>query len=134
MKKMTKGIIVGVVSLGLFAAGSIVGVVTNADGKNWTDDVIQNATSILTSTAEDKKDELLSDSSNISDAMKNALNPQVAEEQQELERLLEEYYQMKVAGLTDTQEFYNIRAQITYIKEKNLKLYKKEIDAYFNEL
>ena len=47
---------------------------------------------------------------------------------------LEEYYQMKVAGLTDTQEFYNIRAQITYIKEKNLKLYKKEIDAYFNEL
>ena len=97
-------------------------------------DVIQNATSILTSTAEDKKDELLSDSSNISDAMKNALNPQIAEEQQELERLLEEYYQMKVAGLTDTQEFYNIRAQITYIKEKNLKLYKKEIDAYFNEL
>ena len=134
MKKMTKGIIVGVVSLGLFAAGSIVGVVTNADGKNWTDDVIQSATSILTSTAEDKKDELLSDSSNISDAMKNALNPQIAEEQQELERLLEEYYQMKVAGLTDTQEFYNIRAQITYIKEKNLKLYKKEIDAYFNEL
>ena len=134
MKKMTKGIIVGVVSLGLSAAGSIVGVVTNADGKNWTDDIIQNATSILTSTAEDKKDELLSDSSNISDAMKNALNPQIAEEQQELERLLEEYYQMKVAGLTDTQEFYNVRAQITYIKEKNLKLYKKEIDTYFNEL
>ena len=37
MKKMTKGIIVGVTSLGLFAAGSIVGVVTNADGKSWTE-------------------------------------------------------------------------------------------------
>ena len=63
--------------------------------------------------------------------MKTVLDPKIAEEQAELERLLEEYYRMKVEGLTDSPEFKKVEADIEKIRQNAYNRFTKEIDTLF---
>ena len=97
---------------------------------SWGIDIINQAGVDLNSTAKDKTGELLK-SNSISDQMRSILSPEIEAQQAELERLLEEYYQLKIQGLTGTAEFKDIQLKIQQTRTTMLNRYKKEIDAAF---
>lgn len=66
--------------------------------------------------------------------MKESLSPEIQAQQDELQRLLEEYYQMKVDGLESTAEYKELENQIEIIKQDVLTRYKSEIDSAFDGL
>lgn len=129
MKKITKVII----GTGLVVTLSIGGLFANnkyGASDSWVNQIISQAGDDMALTGFNKTEELLSDGS-ITGQMKIMLDPEIAAQQKELERLLEEYYRMKIEGLTDTEEYKAVEEQIARIKETTLNHYKKEIDAAF---
>ena len=63
--------------------------------------------------------------------IKTVLNPKIAEEQAELERLLEEYYRLKVLGLENSPEFKKVESDIEKIRTNAYNRFKADIDAMF---
>jgi hypothetical protein len=63
--------------------------------------------------------------------MKVALDPKIAEEQAALEKLLEDYYQMKLNNLENTPEYEALENQIEGLKLTIFNRYTKEIDLMF---
>jgi len=124
-KKLLIALLAVAVLIGTFFIGSKIGATTS-----WTTEVISQASRDIGGTGFDKKNELIANT-DITSQMKTALEPKIAEEQAELERLLEEYYQLKIAGLTDTDEFREVEAEIEFITEAIFERYRKEIDAVF---
>lgn len=114
---------------GVLGATILGGFYTGAN-VDWQTEVVNDASAKIGKAGFDKKEELLNNNS-IGDQMKSVLAPTIEEEQKELERLLEEYYQMKIQGLTDTPEFLALEKQIEQIRLSVLNRYKKEIDAAF---
>lgn len=110
---------------GMFA-GSKIGANTN-----WTNEVVSLANKQLGQAGFAKKEELKN--TDITGEMKQMLDPKIAEEQAALEKLLEEYYQMKLAGLEDTPEFRKVEADIEKIRLDVFNRYKGEIDALFTK-
>lgn len=47
--------------------------------------------------------------------------------------MMDEYFAMKVAGLTDSQEFKDLEARIEAIRLQIFERYKGEIDAVFTK-
>lgn len=125
---MKKGLKIGAVVLGIglvFGAGGFVGA--NSD---WKTVVINDASKQIGQAGYEKKEELLSQ--DVSGQMKMAANPTIEEEMADLQRMLEEYYQMKLDGLTGTAEFQALEKQIEQIKVNVYERYRKEIDQAFN--
>lgn len=129
MKNVKKKIGIAVLAGGLVVGGLFVGDKYGASN-SWGIDIINQAGVDLNSTAKDKTGELLK-SNSISDQMRSILSPEIEAQQAELERLLEEYYQLKIQGLTGTAEFKDIQLKIQQTRTTMLNRYKKEIDAAF---
>lgn len=118
----------GVVLLaGAFLAGSYVN-----GAADWKSEVINSANTELGRAGYNKKQELLNDPNAITNGMKNALLPEIEAQQKELERLLEEYYQLKLKGLTSSDQFKDIEKRIAEIRQSIFERYKKEIDQAFS--
>ena len=130
MKKFKKIAIITALALGVSAGALFTGVKIGASNINWVDQIIRQANSGMAQTAANKTEQLLADDS-ISGQMKIMLDPEIEAQEKELERLLEEYYRMKLDGLTDTDEFKAVQDRIGQIKQTTLEYYKKEIDAAF---
>jgi hypothetical protein len=129
MKK--KLLIIGgaiLVAGGIFAAGSITGKA----GSSWTTTAENNAYSELLSTANSTKNELVSDIDlDVNEKVNAAIGSTVDEQQAELERLMKEYYQMKLDGLTNTPEFLALEQRIKDIQQSVLATFKQQIDQEF---
>ncbi|MCP1159311.1 hypothetical protein [Bacillus infantis] len=112
---------------GVFVAGGAVGANTD-----WQSTLKLDATKQIGGAAAKKRDELLSGTDeDINDIMKDSLQVEVDQQKAELERLLEEYYQMKLNGLADSPEYKALEQEIAKIKEGVLTRYKADIDAAF---
>lgn len=131
MKKITKVIIGTGLAVTLSVGGLFVSKEYGATD-SWVNQILGQAGDDLAQAGFDKTEELLKDGS-IASQMKSLLDPEILAQQEELGRLLEEYYRMKIAGLTDTEEYKVVERQIEQIKETTLKHYKKEIDAAFSK-
>lgn len=129
MKK--KLLIIGGIVAGLgiaFGAGSFV---TQA-GTDWQTNAINQANSEMGAAAYDKKNELIAGAD--TDITRTAIAELSIEERQaELQRLLDEYYQLKLQGLTESETFKALEAQIQTIQNSILDRYKKEIDTVFTQ-
>jgi hypothetical protein len=129
-KKYVKYSIVGIGAVIVFGFGALTGA--NSD---WKTEVITEVSQKLGGAGYEKKAELLGkDGENVAVEMKAAINPAIVESQEELSRLLEEYYQMKIDGLTESEGFAALEARIEQIKESVLDRYKAEIDSAFEGL
>lgn len=127
--KNTKKVLLVVALLFVFLVGGMFLGSKIGANSSWTNEVISEANKQIGAAGYAKKEELKNQ--DISGEMKQMLDPKIAEEQAELERLLEEYYKMKLAGLENTEEFRKVEAEIEKIKTVIFTRYKTEIDALF---
>ena len=125
MKKSVKVIIAGVILTGTFITGGIATSATNS----WTATVENEANTRISKAGYDTKEELLNQSEALPEVMVEKADPYIEDYEKELEKMLEEYYKMKVDGLTDTQAFKDIEKRMDEIKTTIFNRYKKDIDA-----
>lgn len=128
MKKAIKVALGAVVLTGVFTLGAFTSSKIDA-ATSWSSTVLNNANAKLGKVGYDKKNELLNRS--LDDAVLNEFDDILLEEQRKLELLLEEYYKLQVAGLTDSEEFKTIEGQIGTLREQIFNRYKTEIDNLF---
>jgi ribosomal protein L29 len=132
MKKSFKVAFVTTLAVGVFSAGFFGKDVYTKATSDWKTNVINQANSELGSVAYSKKEELKASAvEDINAKVQDELSGDIESQKAELERLLEEYYQMKLNGLSNTSDFKTIEAQIATIKESILKRYQDELDAVF---
>jgi hypothetical protein len=127
MKKSVKYTAVGLGIIALFGTGTFVGA-----GLDWKSNAINSAYNELLETANTTNDELTSDvSGDINKQVETQIADTVEQQQLELERLLEEYYKLKLEGYTTSEEFLSLEEQIKTIRENVLESYKQRIDEAF---
>lgn len=114
----------------LLFGGLFVGSKIGANS-SWTSEIATLANQKINAAGFAKKEELKN--SDITEQMKMMLDPKIAEEQAELERLLEEYYQMKLAGMESSPEFKKLEADIEKIRLNSFNRYKAELDLLFSK-
>jgi hypothetical protein len=113
--------------LAVFAIGTYTGATTD-----WQTNAINQANSEMAKAANAKADSLTANSTtDIQTTVIEGLS--IEEREVELARLLEEYYQLKLAGFTDSPEFAALETRITEIQQAILDRYKLEIDQAFAE-
>lgn len=117
-----------VIAVVLLIGGMFVGTKMGANS-NWTNEVATIANQQINAAGFAKKEELKN--RGLTDSMKMLLDPKIAEEQAELERLLEEYYRLKLSGMENTPEFEQLEKDIEKIRVNSFNRYAKEIDALF---
>jgi hypothetical protein len=124
---------------GLVLAGALVfgggffgrDIVTHATD-DWQTNAINNANSTLGAAGYDKKNALINGATaDISNKTQQDLGAEVDQQKADLEKLLDEYYQMKLNGLEGTQAYKDIESQIAAIKESIYQRYTAEIDKVF---
>ena len=125
MKKSIKAIIGAGVLVGAFVTGNI------ASGAqiSWTTSVENEASKRISETGYDTKEELLNEAGSLPEVMVEKADPYIEDYEKELEKMLEEYYKMKVDGLVETEEFKNLEKRMDEIKTTIFNRYKKDIDA-----
>ncbi|MDT0160417.1 hypothetical protein [Bacillus sp. AG4(2022)] len=136
MKKSMKLVTVAagvIVFTGLAAfSGQFMGV-TGASG-DWQTNAINTANAEIGEAGYEKKEQLLKDAnSDINEKIQSELSGTVDAKQKELESLLEQYYQMKLDGMTETEAFKEVERQIEVILQGSYERFKVEIDALFAE-
>ncbi|MGG0667830.1 hypothetical protein ABE073_04790 [Lederbergia citrisecunda] len=128
MKNKKKVLIGGILAVSIFSVGLFGG--TALGNSSWSTSVVNSANSLLVKAGQDKTKQLAT-TTDVGKQMQQLMQPEIEAQQRELERLLEEYYQMKLAGLTETDEFKAVEGQIDAIKRALLNRYKNEIDSIF---
>jgi DNA-binding ferritin-like protein (Dps family) len=131
MKKTVK---VAAVILGLgvvFAAGTFTG---NAS-LNWKQNAENRAFNELLEVRNETQAEILDDTAtDITTTIDNGITDTVDTTADELKRLMEEYYRMKLEGLTDSPEFKDLEARIETLMNNIYGSYKTEVDKVFTEV
>ena len=125
-KKVSVLFVAAVVAIligGLFV-GSKIGASTG-----WSNELATLANSELGATGFQKKEEILGN--DITEEMKEVLDPKINSEQAELEAMLESYYQMKLDNLQGTPEYAALELQIENLKLSIFNRYKADIDKMF---
>lgn len=125
-----KVVLTAVLVLVLLFGGLFIGSKIGANS-SWTSEIATFANQQINAAGFAKKEELKN--SDITAEMKMMLDPKIAEEQAELERLLEEYYKMKLAGMESSPEFKKLEADIEIIRKNSYNRYIKEIDTLFTK-
>jgi uncharacterized membrane-anchored protein YjiN (DUF445 family) len=101
---------------------------------DWQTDAINTANSELGSAAYTKKNELInSASTDINAKVQDQISKDVEDQKAELQKLLDEYYQMKINNLTNTPEFLSLQQKIKQIQADILSRYENEIDKVFED-
>jgi hypothetical protein len=131
-KKVLK--VSGVVLVGalVFGGGFFANQVKTNATTDWKTDATNAANSALGQSGYNEKEKLKSSAPNdINNVVQNKINAEVQAQQADLQNLLDQYYQDKLNGLTDTAEFKSLEAQIVQIKENIKDRYTAEIDQVF---
>lgn len=127
MKKKVSVLFV-IAVLALLIGGLFVGTKIGAS-TGWSNELATFANSELGATGFQKKEEILDN--NITEEMKDVLDPKITAEQAALEKMLDDYYRMKLAGLQDTPEYKALEKQIEGLKLTIFNRYKADIDKMF---
>ena len=125
MKKSIKAII----GAGVLAGAFITGNIASGAQVSWTTSVEGEANERISKAGFDTKEELLNEAQSLPGVMVEKSDPYIEDYEKELEKMLEEYYKMKVDGLVETEEFKNLEKRMDEIKTTIFNRYKKDIDA-----
>lgn len=99
---------------------------------NWKDSLINKANMDIAITGQETVDELLA--KDISIGNPEDLNSYIREQEALLDRLLREYYDAKLSGLTNESDLNALKAQIANIRANLLIEYKSQIDAELSKI
>jgi peptidoglycan hydrolase CwlO-like protein len=132
LKKPVKIILGTTLGLGVFSAGLFSNQIYSKATTDWKTDAINTANSDLGSAGYQKKNELInSASTDINTKVQQDIGNEVDAQKADLEKLLDQYYQMKLDGLENTQAYKDLESQIAAIKQSVYDRYTKEIDQVF---
>lgn len=120
-------IVVGVLAVILAVVTPVLS--NTSASSSWTNEVITDADITLQKAGYQIKENLVNQ--DVTEQMKQALNPLIESEIAELEKLLESYYQMQLENLTDTPEYLAVQERIKVIRNQVAERFKKEIDKAF---
>lgn len=126
-----KVLLTAVAAIVLVGGGVLFGSAQSGASSNWTNELASKANAELGKIGFAKKEEIVN--KDLTSVMGEAIDPKLKEEQAELEAMMEEYYQMRIDGLTETQAYYDLEKQIENIKLQIFNRYKSEIDAVFTK-
>lgn len=96
---------------------------------SWKDDAITKANMDIAITGQETVDELLAKDLNIT--TESDIERYIREQEALLEKLLREYYEAKVSGLTSEFDLSALKKQIDNIRANLLIEYKRQIDVAF---
>jgi hypothetical protein len=129
--KVSGGILL---SGGIFTTGFFGQQVYTKATTDWQTNAINTANSELAESAYNKKEELkASATDDINNKVQDEISQSVEDQKAELQRLLDEYYQMKINNLTSTPEFLSLQQQIKQIQADILARYESELDKVFED-
>lgn len=132
MNKTIKIAIGATLTLGVFGAGLFSKDIVSKAGSSWSATAENEAYGELLDVANSTKNGLVQDiNSDVNDKINGAIKSSVDEQQAELEKSLEQYYQMKIDGLTETPEFLALEQKIKDIQKSVLESFKTQIDQEF---
>ena len=126
MKKAIKLTLIVAVLGAMFGLGTYAGANTD-----WKTEVISEASNRIGAAGYNKRDEIVG--YNISEQMKTALDPKIKQYEDELAQMLEDYYQLKLAGVVEGEEITALEADMELIKQEIFDRYSADIDAMFGE-
>lgn len=128
IKKVLAASVVGIV---LLAGGVFLGSSQSGASSSWINELTSKANTELGQAGYAKKEEILD--KDLTAEMAAVLDPKIAEEEAELEAMLQEYYELKLQGLSEGTEFKALEAKIETLKISIFNRYKTEVDAMFAE-
>lgn len=133
-KKAVKVALSSVAGLGIFSVGFFGKDIVTHAGSSWSADAQNAAYSELLTTASTETNKLTKDTSaDINNTINGAIQDTVDQQQAELQKLLDEYYNLKLQGMTSSDEFKQLEQQIKDIQASVLEAYKKHIDEAFDK-
>lgn len=126
IKKVLIFVAAGVVLVG---GGVFFGSTQSGASSSWINELTSKANTELGQAGYAKKEEILD--KDLTAEMAVVLDPKIAEEEAALEKMLEEYYQLKLQGLQESAQFAELEAKIETIRISIFNRYKTEVDAMF---
>lgn len=131
LKKATKIVVSVLAASGIFTAG-ILASDTKA-GTDWKTDALNSANSVLGQAGYQKKNELIDKANtDINNVVQDKLSGDVEAQKEDLNKLLDDYYQAKISGIANGQELKDLETQIENIKNSIYQRYTQEIDQVIN--
>lgn len=127
-QKLRLGIVIVILAIILIVVSPVLSNTTQA-GSDWTNEALTEANVSIGKAGYNKKTELLE--RDIDEEVKKTLNPIIDQEIADLEKMLEDFYHLKLEGLTDTVEYQNLQEQIKTLKQSIFDRYSREIEAIF---
>jgi hypothetical protein len=130
MNKNTKKIaIVSLIGVSVFLVGSIVG----ATGADWFTKMSVDASKEIQSAGNSKTVELVTDvDTKIQEKVKEKIDPIIEAKKANIQVELQKYFDEKLNGLTDSDEYNAIAAELDRIEGVLLDQYKRQIDNAFD--
>lgn len=129
-RKLIAGITI-VTLVGIATLGQVGGNKAEADG-TWVNDQLAENNAAIAGAGYEKKEEIKQNANgDIKDTINGKLEPKVKTAEEELQEMLDEYYRLKLEGMTESPEYKYLEEQIEKTKLSILDRYKKEIDTIF---
>lgn len=134
MRLINKKVKTGILLTGITLGGIGFGAYTQAEG-NLFGKIINGVNAEIGKAGYDKKEELIGDvEGSVQGAVEGKLEPKVEGSKDAVVSELQQYFDQKVDGITETDGYKNTEKQIKVIEDDVTKRYKKEIDQAFNGL
>ena len=98
-------------------------------GSNWYNETLNTAYSDMLDVARLTNDDLAQ--KDIDSEIKSTFDSKIKKEEELLAQMLEEYYQLQLNNLTETDRYKELTVQIEGLKTQIFNSYKAEIDEMF---
>jgi hypothetical protein len=133
LKKPLKIILGTTLGLGVFATGLFSQQVYTKATTDWKTNTINTASSTIGDSGYQKKQQLVnSATTDINAKIQQDITPEIDAQKADLEKLLDQYYQMKLDGLENSQDYKDLQNKITSLKNTYYNAYVQEIDKAFS--
>lgn len=118
--------------VGVATVGQVGGNGEAEASGTWVNDQLATNNKSIAGAGYEKKEELIQSSDeDIKNTINGKLDGKVKTAEEELQEMLEQYYQMKLDGLESSAEFKYLEQQIAITKKSIYDRYVKEVDAIF---
>ncbi|MEI2465135.1 hypothetical protein [Niallia taxi] len=117
---------------GVAVVGQVGGNSEAEASGTWVNDQLAANNKTIANAGYEKKEEIIKSSDeDIKNTINGKLDGKVKTAEEELQEMLDQYYQMKLDGLEDSEEYKYLEQQIAITKKSIYDRYVKEVDAIF---
>lgn len=117
---------------GVAVVGNIGGNSSASADESWLSEQVAENNRAIAGAGYNKKEEIKSNAEeDIKETINGKLSPELEQAQLDLEKMLDEYYQLKLDGLTESDQYKYLEQKIQETQASILDRYKQEIDSIF---